>query len=143
MVRKELIDLLSLHAENLKDGVDLSEKLMEQESGSERRNLASLLALARRVRDALAPVDPRLEFVSALKAQLRVEARRLRLEADRVREVRKRRLLWAAAGAGVLIYVTGLMLVGLRVSGLLLGLIAGWLGWRSTRPAAPKPRLGH
>ena len=141
MTEKELVDVLSLHADNLKEGVDLAAELVAEKPVEERRALEALLALARRVQAALAPVEPRPAFVSDLKMRLGVSVREARLAARQKTETRKRQLIWAAAGLGGIIYVVGLILVGWRLTLALATLIAGLLGGRMARASAPKTRL--
>ncbi len=140
MTENELVDMLSVHADHLKDGVDLTTELVAEKPADDRRALEALLALARRVRAALAPVEPRPAFVSDLKAQLGVRARKMRLAARQTKEIRKRQLIWAAAGLGGMIYLVGLMLVGWRLTLALVSLIAGLLGGRMARASVPKTR---
>ncbi len=145
MTEKELVDLLSLHADNLKNGVDLTAEMVAQNPADDQRTLEALLALARRVQAALVQVEPKPDFVSRLRTQLGTNVRQAQLAAIQSKEARKRKLIWGAAGVGGLIYLVGLMLVGLRVGWALWGLVAGLLGWRMTRTTAPatRPRLTH
>lgn len=143
MTEKELVEVLSLHADGLKDGVDLAADLMAQKPVEDQRALEALLALARRVQAALVPVEPRPDFVSELKARLSVGARQARLAAIQKQDVRRRQWIGLAAGVGGIIYLVGLMVVGWRLSVALLSLLAGLLGWRAARSSLPKTRPTH
>jgi hypothetical protein len=142
MKETELVDLLSAHAEGLKQGVDLTDELIAKKPAEDQRALKALLALARRVQSALTPVEPHPAFLTDLKARLRTDARQARLALERDAEMR-RKWIGLAAGLGGIFYMAGLMMVSWRLSLALLGLIAGFLGGRVARSALPKTRLSR
>lgn len=137
MKEMEMVELLNVHAEGLKDGVDLTEELIAKKPAEDQRALTALLGLARRVQAALAPVEPRPAFVSGLRLQLRDDAR-----APRPVTGQRRRWIELAAGLAGILYLAGLLMVSWRLSVAILGLIAGLLGVRLARPAVPRIRLG-
>lgn len=139
MNERDWVELLSAHAEGLKDGVDLTDELIAQKPAEDQRALTALLGLARRVRATLAPVEPRPGFVSNLRAQLRGEARETRRMAERNTALR-RKWIGLAAGLGGIVYLVGLMMVSWRLSLALLSLIVGLLGGRVARSAVPRIR---
>ena len=99
----------------------------------------SLLALAQAVEAALPPVEPRPEFVSELRGELRAQARQVRAELV-LAEEHQHRLIWLAAGLGGLVYFMGMIAVGFKLSWSLLSFITGLLGWKVTRSVKPKTR---
>ena len=69
MKTREVEDLLSVHADALAAGQDLTAELLAQRPTAAAA-AGPLLALARRARAILRPVEPSAAFISALKAQL-------------------------------------------------------------------------
>lgn len=140
MSEQELVDVLSVHADSLKDGVDLTDELLAARHNGAEQELESLLLLARQVKEALAPVAPRLDFVTTLKAELRADARRTVHAKTQRSEVKKRQWVGLAAGLGALVYFVGLTWVSLKWSIAVLGFLAGLIGLRSVRQAPTKTR---
>jgi len=139
MTDEELIELLNTHADSLTQEADLTEELLTAAPEAERGPLKPLLALARRVKAILLPVEPRRDFVAELKGELRAQLR----EAAAQQEERKRKAIWIAAGLGGLVYFIGLAVVSVRLSLAMLSFIAGLLGWRLTRRPLPKTRAAN
>ncbi len=83
----------------------------------------NLFDTAARVKAALTPAIPRPAFVAELK-------RRLMREAHEQQTERRQRWLFIAAGAGSLMYVLGVLALGLRTSLWLVSLVALILGWK-------------
>lgn len=76
MKKRELQDLLALHADHLVAGRDQTEELLAW-YGGEVPDLAPLLQMAQRLRRALLPVSPRPGFVQQLQQDLRQGNRQL------------------------------------------------------------------
>jgi len=141
MSEQELVDVLSVHADSLKDGVDLTDELLAAKSAEESQALEPLLRLAREVQATLAPVTPRADFVSGLKAELRAISRKAAAEVRAQWETDRRRWIGIAAVVGALVYFAGLTWVSVRWSLAILSFVAGLLGLRSARAAATKTRV--
>ncbi|HLE29251.1 MAG TPA: hypothetical protein VI793_14085 [Anaerolineales bacterium] len=140
MNEQELAELLSVHADHLVNDVDLTDELPAVESEPEREVVKPLLRLARKVKAALFPVEPRRDFVAELKGELRANARQSYAAAAR-QEARQRKVIWVAAGLGGLVYFVGMALVSMRLSLAFLSFVAGLLGWRLVRQRIPKTRI--
>ncbi len=100
----------------------------------------SLIALAQVMEAAFPPVEPRPEFISELKGELRAQARQVRAKLA-LAEAHQHRLIWLAAGLGGLVYFMGMIVVGFKLTWSLLSFIAGLLGWKMTRSITTKPRV--
>lgn len=143
MSEQELVDVLSVHADSLKDGVDLTDELLAARPAAEEQELESLLLLARQVKEALAPVAPRADFVSELKADLRWRARRTASHIAERTEEEKRKWIGMAAGLGALVYFAGLTWVSVKWSLAMLSFLAGLIGLKAARSASAKTRLAQ
>jgi len=139
MNQRELAEVLSVHADGLKDGVDMTPELSAAVWSEPAKALEGLLTLARRVKVALVPVEPRSDFAAGLKAQLRERARQARTKAASTVK-NERKLLWVAAGLGSMIYLASLALISLRTAAAVLSLMAAIAGWRAARSTLPKRR---
>jgi hypothetical protein len=131
MKRTKLIELLDLHAQGMKDG-ESPEGIWARADAVEDDTAHSLLRLAQRVRAALAPVEPRPEYVAHLQAQLKMQAR-----AALPPSPAERRLVWEV---GRWFYFAGVVLVAWRIVISVVSVIAAILTWRAARPALAKVR---
>jgi hypothetical protein len=136
MAKRDLVEVVSLHAENLMHDLDLTDELLAPEPVERREVLEPMMRLARQVKVALPPVEPPREFVAQLRAKLIRQSRRTHALASLKREEDRRRLLWVAAGLGGLVYFTGMAIVSVRLTLAVLSVVAGLLGWKMVRPAA-------
>jgi Flp pilus assembly protein TadB len=135
MSEQELVDVLSVHADSLKDGVDLTDELLAAKTQAEGEVLESLLRLARQVKAALAPVAPRADFVARLQLDLRREARQAAEARQQTESGERRRWIGIAAGLGALVYFAGLTWVSVKWSLAVFGFFAGLLGLKTVRSA--------
>ena len=140
MSEQELVDVLNVHADSLKDGVDLTDELLAAKSAEEGAALEPLLRLARQVQAALAPVAPRADFVIGLKADLRTVGRKVAAEMRTQIEIDKRRWIGIAAVIGAVVYFASITWVSVRWSLAILSFVAGLVGIRSTRSASSRTR---
>src|SRR5437016_769144 len=109
MKKPEFVEVLDIHAEGLKAGIDLAPVL-----ASEDQPLKSLLSVAAQVKSALVPVEPRPGFVTDLRARLLTKASKAQTaNAIRRGEQERKVILGAVAGAGGVLYAAGLALLGL------------------------------
>jgi hypothetical protein len=134
MPKIRLADVLSEHADSLREGADQGEALLAAHPEGQGA-LAGLFALAGGVRAALAPVEPAPDFVAGLKEQLVANAERARAFTRRER-TEQRRAVVVAAGAGGLVYVLGLAALALRAGLALAGVVAALVGRRRRSGAA-------
>src|SRR4051812_6208579 len=118
MEQRRQLEVLSLHADRLREEIDLAPELLAQVPADERGSLAGLMSLAGRVGRALAPVEPRPAFVRQLKTQL-VEALPGVLADAGAREGRRRELVWTVAGVGGVLSVLGLGFLTFRAAAAL------------------------
>lgn len=89
--------------------------------------IQSLRRVTERLKRSLVPVQPRGRFIAHLRSKLMREAHAL---AEQQRAQQKERLFWVAVGIGSLIYIAGLLAMGVRSAIWLLGAVAALIGWR-------------
>ena len=123
--KKDIEEALLTHADSLvSDGNNSDELLARYPQFGQ--VLEGLFGLAKRVRNALTPVDPADTFVAELRTKLAKMRDNQSMHADRRREIRK--MVWQIAG------VAGLMLSGVAMLALGVRLIIGLLSRRATTP---------
>src|SRR3990172_2517462 len=99
-----MVQLLDEQAEELRRGEDPTPE-MRATFRHEPQMVGDLLELARRLKDALPQLEPGRAYVADLRAKL-VERFPKPPSPEEIRaRLRERRLMWAAAGLGVLGYL--------------------------------------
>jgi hypothetical protein len=133
MERRQWIETLDRHAEGMRAGSDLSASLLALTLPDDRAGLDGLLAVARRVQQALSREPrhaPRPAFVAQLKIQLLTAPRPVTGPLPD-----RRTLLWWAAGAGGVLSAAGLGFLAYKA---IDNGISGIMAARAARPALSK-----
>jgi hypothetical protein len=134
MKDSEVIELVNRHAEALNEGRGLNREVAAQR-GLEARLVGELFDVAHRVHASLKPLAPRAAFVKTLKQSLLGEARtQLAPEA-----ADRQHWLLLAAGLGGLIYLGSAMVLGVKASLWVLGILATLLGWKKGQAGRRRP----
>ena len=140
MSKPEIVEALDIHAEGLKEGMDLAPVLLEH-TGSDDPHLTGLLSLAAQVKSVLVPVEPRPKFATDLRAKLLAnvsQARRAKVIRQSAQE--RKVVLGALAGVGGLLYAVSLAFMGLRMMFTLVSVGVALLGWLIARPGLIRSR---
>src|SRR5262245_9927583 len=140
MSKPEVVEALDLHAEGLKEGMDLAPVLLAQAT-PDNQPLSGLLSLAAQVKSVLVLVEPPPGFVTDLKTRLLANAAQERkVKAIRQKEQERKVILGALAGVGGLLYAAGVALLGLRMMFAMASLLLTLLGWLMAHPLALRSR---
>jgi hypothetical protein len=119
MKESDVIELVNRHADALNEGRGFNRSAAARRAGD-------LLDVAHRVHATLKPLAPRAAFVKELKHKLIGEAR---AQLQPGLTDRQHWLLWAA-GLGGLLYLGSVMVVGVKASLWVVGILATLLGWK-------------
>ncbi len=134
-----LDELLSAHADGLNTGQDLRQELLARHP-EQAPAAQPLLGLAQRLQTVLRPVEPRADFVAALKAQL---TDRPAAAPGRQPAARQPRWVWVLAGVGGLLSVASAVIIVVRLAAGSAKRVGDLVERRAARLPATRMRAAH